>query len=230
MALAREAVSDIVVTASRVKAQLEELGDYKAYVLPHLTTVAAKQTKQVLFLDQEAVPVRHIRAFVVSDTGEQYEPADMVLLMRNRAEDGLGLPVPGGKANIMVADRGDGVMWGGGASFQDTPAGLPLRLTLGEDDQVTYKVAQTLDETRGRKARQKSVAGFNVSVKNASAEPTTVEIDVPHYAFSRRGFRIERESLRSHIDPDRGVRVWTFDLPAGDERTFDVRWSYDDPQ
>ena len=150
--------------------------------------------------------------------------------MRNRAEDGLGLPVPGGKANVMVADRGDGVMWGGDASFQDTPAGLPLRLTLGQDDQVTYKITQTFDDTRGRKARRKSVEGFSLNVKNGSAEPTTVEIDVPYHAASRRGFRIERESLRSHIDPDRGVRVWTFDLPAGDERTFDVRWSYDDPQ
>ena len=45
MAMARETVSDIVVTGSRVKAKLEELGDYKAYVLPHLTTVAAKPSR-----------------------------------------------------------------------------------------------------------------------------------------------------------------------------------------
>lgn len=226
----REAVDDIVVTANRVKAELEELGDYKAYVLPHLTTVAARQTKQVLFLDQEAVPVRHIRALNLSETGEGFEPANVILLMRNRAEDGMGLPVPGGAANVMLADQGDGMMWGGQVSFEDTPAGLPLRLTLGQDELLTYQVIQTLDDSRGRKKRRKAVEGYRVTVKNTAVEDAAVEIDVPFYVAQNRGFRIERESLRSHIDRDRGVRVWTIDLPAGDERTFDVRWSYDDPE
>src|SRR5690606_7916058 len=50
----RSAVAEIIVTGNRVARQ-GELGDYKIYTLPEPTTVAARQTKQVRFLEREGV-------------------------------------------------------------------------------------------------------------------------------------------------------------------------------
>ena len=67
-------------------------------------------------------------------------------------------------------------------------------------------------------------------MRNQSDEIAAVEILVPAYLAEAPGFRIDRQSLRSQVDPDRGVYVWTFDVPANGERTLTYRWSYDSPE
>ncbi len=114
----------VVVTGSRIKAQMEELGDYKAYVLPVPTTVAANQMKQVLFFAQDAVPFQRIYSF---DLQEREPDAPLAtaridLLMRNDAEQGLGLPVPEGKMVIMADDPSFGPMLAGQTRFNGPAA------------------------------------------------------------------------------------------------------------
>ncbi|MEG1452037.1 DUF4139 domain-containing protein [Brevundimonas sp.] len=231
----RAEVADIVVTGNRIKAKMEELGDYKAYVLPEPTTVAANQTKQVLFLEQEGVTFR--RAYVVdmqaAEPQEAPSAARIELVMRNDEASGLGLPVPGGKAMVMQAavqaDSGFGPMLGGEARFSDTPQGLPLRLVYGDAAQVTSQVLLQETRPRGSGGRQRQQQTHQVKLVNGTDGPVQMEVLLPAYVAQQTGFRIEREGIRSRIDPDRGVRVWMLELPAGTERTFDVRWSYSDP-
>ena len=225
----RAMADEVVVTGSRVKAQMEELGDYKAYVLPHLTTVAANQMKQVLFLDQPGVRYRRVNSFWASNDTVEDAPTSTILMVRNQEEDGLGLPVPQGKANVMVQDQ-SGVMWGGQVELNDTPVGLPIRLDVGEDPDVRVTARKTQDTTRGSGPRRRSVEAYEALVRNQSDTPASVEILVPAYLAEAPGFRIDQQSLRSRIDPDRGVHVWTFDVPANAERTLTYRWSYASPE
>ena len=66
-------VDEIIVTGSRVTRKLAEqgeLGDYKIYTLPEPTTVAARQTKQVRFLDQPSVTYERVYQVQAYDRGE----------------------------------------------------------------------------------------------------------------------------------------------------------------
>ena len=228
-AMMRAAAEDIVVTGSRVKAKMEELGDYKAYVLPHLTTVAANQMKQVLFLDQPGVRYRRVNSYWASTDNTEDVPTSTLLMVRNQEDEGLGLPVPQGKANVMV-NNPSGVMWGGQVELNDTPVGLPIRLEVGDDPDVRVTARKTQDTTRGSGPRRRGIEAYETVVRNQSDAPAAVEILVPAHLAEAPGFRIDQQSLRSRIDPDRGVHVWTFDVPANGERTLTYRWSYDSPE
>lgn len=109
MAAAPVGLSEIVVTAQRrsekaydmaspvaaMVVKQEELGDLKLYRVPEPVTVAANAQKQVALLDKERVPVSLIyRADV---WGEGDAAVRLTLRARNRAADGLGLPLPAGK-------------------------------------------------------------------------------------------------------------------------------------
>ncbi|OYX90674.1 MAG: hypothetical protein B7Y78_13700, partial [Caulobacter sp. 35-67-4] len=74
MAPAGAAREEITVTAQRAKmAEQSELGDYKLYTLPEPVTLAARQTKQVAFLDQKGVAFQRLYMVTVdpwSDYGD----------------------------------------------------------------------------------------------------------------------------------------------------------------
>ena len=228
----RAVADEIVVTGSRVKAQLEELGDYKAYVLPHLTTVAAQQTKQVLFLGQDNIGVERVlvASFQPSNDAALPQPAMVELRARNDEASGLGLPVPEGSVAFYMATQDQPTVYAGADTVSDTPVGLPVRLKFQRAAQITSKVVVTGDETRGKGTRRRQVDSYRISLVNGSDQAVEFEMPIDAWQANARGFRIEREGLRSQIDRDTGLRVWRLRLDAGAERTFDVRWSFDSPE
>ena len=88
---------DIVVTGSarRAKSAMvvnqEELGDLKLYRVPEPVTVAANAQKQVALLDKERVPVSLV--YRADIWGEGETTVRLTLRAKNRAADGLGLPL-----------------------------------------------------------------------------------------------------------------------------------------
>src|SRR5690606_35865864 len=68
--VANEAMDAVVVTGSRIARQ-GELGDYKIYSLPERTTVAARQTKQVRFLERESVAYERVYRAGLLDQDEE---------------------------------------------------------------------------------------------------------------------------------------------------------------
>jgi len=93
-----EAVSAVTVVQ-------EELGDLKLYRIPEPVTVAAKSQKQVAMLQRRAVKVRQIfRSQVSSGTGQYVLSTVRVLITRNRAAEGLGLPLPAGGSACSARD------------------------------------------------------------------------------------------------------------------------------
>lgn len=230
-AMMRAMAEEIVVTGNRVKAKQEDLGDYKAYVLPHLTTVAARQTKQVLFLAQDNIAVERVlvASILPDDEAAPPRPLTVELRAKNDEASGLGLPVPEGSVAFYISTADLQTAFAGRDKISDTAVGLSLRLDFQPNALVTSKVLETGSEHTGFGTSRRQVDSYRLTLNNSSDRAVAVEMPLD-WRSNARGFRIEHEGLRSHIDADTGQRVWRTRLAAGQTRTFDVRWSYDDPE
>ncbi|MEN5168365.1 DUF4139 domain-containing protein [Brevundimonas pondensis] len=219
MAMARESMDEVVVTAM---ARQGELGDYKIYTLPEPTTVAARQTKQVRFLEREGVAYERVyRANVLSNDDES-RPTGIVLKLKNEESAGLGLALPGGSVAVMQPDGAGGVLLAGQDRFVDKGVGLPVRLSFGQspDVRVQTRLVKSTSTTRGAVTTDRSE--IETTVTNARSEPVTVELLAD--AAMSRGFRIRRQSVRSRID-DTGYPVWTLSVPANGAATLTAAWT-----
>ncbi|RZJ43963.1 MAG: hypothetical protein EON86_04275, partial [Brevundimonas sp.] len=99
-------IDEVVVTGSRIRAVLSDLGDYKLYTLAEPTDLNARQAKQVRFFEQH--DVRFTRTYQLQARHEEDEPQvpRLLLRLRNEAEDGLGLPMPGGGLSLIETQDG----------------------------------------------------------------------------------------------------------------------------
>jgi hypothetical protein len=212
-------VDEIVVTGMRVRmAKQGELGDYKIYTLPEPTTVAARQTKQVRFLDQPRVAYDRIYRYRVDssdDTDNARTAPTLLLRARNDRRSGLGLALPGGSVSLMER-QGDRDFFSGQARFEDRAIGLALEWELGDAMGVTVSARPGTQKASGDLTRQT----FQIAVSNDKAEAVTVEI-VPA-DWERRGFRI-LDSTRPSAVGDAGYPAWTLSIAPG--RTETLRYT-----
>ncbi|MGH7020618.1 MAG: DUF4139 domain-containing protein [Brevundimonas sp.] len=216
---------EIIVTGSRVARQ-GDLGDYKIYTLPERTTVAARQTKQVRFMEREGVAYDRVyRAWIDAADTDEAQPSEIQLRLRNEARAGLGLALPGGTVAVMQPDGAGGVLLAGEDRLEDKGVGLPVRLTFGQspDVRVATRRVKTRSSTRGVVTTRRSE--MEITVTNARGEPVTVEL-APQAAMER-GFRIRSQSMRSRVD-DTGYPVWTLAVPANGAATLKVSWQTTD--
>ena len=203
-------VEEIVVTGSKRMAVQSELGDYKLYTLPEPTTVAARQTKQVAFLDQRAVPfervyVYRLETYAGPGPEDINEVPDVVLRLQNDARSGLGKPLPGGAVSVLERG-GDGPVLAGQQTVVDTPVGLPLELTLGRamDIAVQPRLEKDLE------AADVHTVTLSVSVANDKPEPIVLEYRQPPQG---RDFRLVSASQPATTKA--GDMLWILRLRAG---------------
>jgi len=220
MAMAMERVEEIVVTGNRIAVQ-SELGDYKLYSLPDPTTVAAKQTKQVMMLEQEAVPFDRVYRLDIEAEEEPDPVSPMVLLrLKNTLAQGLGKPLPAGTVAVMETSPAGRPVLAGEHEIKDIAVGLPIEIELGEamDVRVTSRLVEE-NEKGGRERRR-----YEVSVANDKTVPVMVELVEPD--GGEQGFRVTSESARHRMD--RGLPVWTLRLKAGERAMLtyatETRW------
>ncbi|HEV7227426.1 hypothetical protein [Brevundimonas sp.] len=225
----RPEYEDIVVTGSRVQrlASQAELGDYKIYTLPSPTTVAARQTKQVRFLERTAVPYDRVnRQWVgagwmdADDEAEESTP-QVVFRLRNTEAGGLGIALPGGNWSLrQITPEGRSVL-AGEAETQDRPVGLPLELERGEASDVRVRTRVTADGARTRGALTTAWREVEVIVSNLGGDAETVEL-IPQ-EFNQTGFRLTRQSVRSAVT-ESGWPAWTLTVPPGESVTLTYRY------
>ncbi|CAN5173314.1 DUF4139 domain-containing protein [soil metagenome] len=221
VAPAPSTMDEIVVTANRVTKQMAEqgeLGDYKIYTLPEPTTVAARQTKQVRFLDQPRVAYDRVYRYRVEadgDDADEERPATLLLRARNDRRSGLGLALPGGSVSLVEQQDGRD-FFSGQARFEDRAVGLAVEWELGEAMGVHVTNRAGSQKANGDLTRQT----FQIAVANDKAEPVTVEI-VPS-DWDRRGFRI-LNATRAHAVGDAGYPAWTLTVAPG--RTETLRYT-----
>ncbi|MDX2235437.1 MAG: hypothetical protein NW200_13140 [Hyphomonadaceae bacterium] len=229
--MAREAMADekIVVTGGR--ARREELADYQLYALAERTGVAARQTKQVMFLSKDAVAFTRVLRHQVDLYDESPAaapgpvlPTVSVLRTRNEEALGLGEPLPRGTARVFQPFADRGMLFAGDTPTRDTPVGLEWELATGETHDVTAQdrvVSRTKRALSG--ARTRIVETRAVEIANASAKAQTVEIVQPVMGSSQRVDRASADYAMKY-----GAPTWTLQAPPGARLTLTYRLRYID--
>ena len=210
------AIQEVAVTGSRVPlAAMRELGDYKLYAVPEPTTIAARQSKQVQFLNQARVPFTRVYLFKVDEASIMHDNDFMprrptsLLRLQNKKSDGLGKPLPAGVVSVM--ETGDaGPVLAGQDKVDDTPVGLPFELELGRAMDIWIEPRVTREETVETGDHDEQRVTIEVRLGNDKPVPVTLEYRQPS---ERENFRIVSES-HSHILKE-GTTQWTFRLRPG---------------
>lgn len=223
-------LQEMVVTAQRAVplAEQSDLGDYKLYTLPEPVTLAARQTKQVAFLDQKGVAFQRLYVSTVHpgedyDHGdgdpEEYEAAQVVLRLDNKPGDGLGKPLPSGALAVMET-AGGRPAFAGEQAMRDVPVGQPFDLTIGEamDVQIRPRLVAEQDRRRDRVRRI-----YEVDLSSAKTAPIVVELRMPS---DREGLKVISEPSRH--DMRDGAMAWRVALPANTRKTVRFVVEYDD--
>lgn len=205
--------AEVVVTGSRVRRALatqSNLADYKLYTLPEPTTVAARQTKQVAFLDEQAVRYERLYAFQVESGGPAVLPATIRVRFENTTAGGLGKPLPGGTVSVLAPGSNGRMALVGQDAPQDLPVGSPVELDIGRS--VDVSVRTTFDR---RQAESSNRYVVEAEVANAGANPAVIEITHP---TGGGAFTVQAED-RPHAVKN-GEPVWRLTVPANGRVTL----------
>ena len=151
----------------------EDLGDLKLYRIPEPVTVAANSQKQVAFLERTERPGRAsstASASTVDEDGDLETGDSRVLVTRNRAEEGLGIPLPAGRVQLFADAGGRPILLGEG-SLDDRAVGEDVEIAIGEAPGVIGRVEEIEDD--GRRLARIIV----LTVTNDQAEPVPYEAE-----------------------------------------------------
>ncbi len=209
-------IQEVAVTGMRrPQAAMRELGDYKLYAVPEPTTIAAHQSKQVLFLGQARVPFARVYTFkldedsIMDDNDFMPRRPTVTLRLQNKQSDGLGKPLPAGVVSVMETG-GAGTVLAGQDQIDDIPVGLPVELELGTAMDVWIEPRVTEERTIEMSDHDEERVSIEVRLGNDKPVPITLEYRQPN---AGEGFRIVSEN-RSHSLKN-GDPQWTFRLRPG---------------
>ena len=191
------------------------LGDYKLYALPQPTTVAARQTKQVQFLDRRAVKFDRVYIAEISpDPSGKTDgtwPAGVEYRIENREETGLGKPLPGGTVSVVESAPGGAPVFVGEMSVGDTPTGSTVYADTGGALDVTVSPHVVASHATGSGDSKQVRDTLEIGIENGKDVPIKFEF---YQDLRSAGARIVSED-RSHV-MDRGTAMWRLDIAAGE--------------
>ena len=210
----------VVVTGSRVPqpqltatspitiiAQQEALGDVKLYRIPEPVTVAANSQKQVAFLvrDRVRVNIVHRRRIYLGQVWDA-QPAQRMLVTRNREAEGLGLPLPAGRL-VLFDQAGDRPILLGEGFLRDRAVGEDVEIEIAEATGVHTRIeliqdGETWDE-------------YRLTAINDHARPVDFEAE---FETNARDFR---SSLR--LSRRDGRPLWRVSVPANGTASITYR-------
>ncbi len=208
-------VETVVVTGEKKAAQ-RQLGDYKLYQLPEPTDMPAHETKQVLFLDQHDVPFERLYRYRVSDESQAgANPSTLVLRLTNKAEAGLGKPLPAGNVAVTEPGPGGAPIFIGQQAVRDTPVGLPVEIENGAVYSV--RVSQTLADEKKTGSGNRVQRTLDFEIANDRTEAVSFELWQDLYNGEAK---IVSEDAPHAVD--RGAAIWRIELKPGERRQMRI--------
>jgi hypothetical protein len=134
-------VEEMLITGSLVRGR--NFGDYKLYELPVPTTVAARQIKQVQFLDRSGIPVTRVCRAGTDDEFSQRNvrlSASIFVRIQNNARGRLARPLPAGGVAAMATLRDGSAILVGEDRIGDMPVGVPVEFFAGPTSDVSAEL------------------------------------------------------------------------------------------
>ena len=199
---------DIIVTGSRIPApppppppaperdsmaQEERLGDVRLYRVPIEVTVAARSQKQIALLERPSVKVSSVLRLRPGQ-GPVDAPLERVLVTRNIAGEGLGLPLPAGKVELFATRGGRRILVGEGR-IDDHAVGEKVEIPVATATGVRAHQEMFVSDDGG---------GYQLTLSNDLASAQKVEIELP----------LEARGLGAKLMKRDGWTVWQVTVPA----------------
>lgn len=184
-----------LIRAGTEAADRERLGDFYLYPISGRTTVANAQTKQVSFLDVQAVPARKIYSINVGWQQNDSEPrnAESRIAFSTSRNQGLGDALPAGTVRFYQRDREGTPQFIGEKGIDHTPMGSELSLVTGDAFDITVKAEIEKRETITSEEWEKT-ARYRVTENGKTT--TTVEVERPK-TFYRTTMRYTLTNARA---------------------------------
>lgn len=216
----------VTVSATRREIEARNFGDYKQYPLPEPTTVAARQTKQVLFLDRKSVPFDRVYSYRMSLRPRMETNAillaSVLLRLHNTSEGGLGMALPAGGISAMAVAADGNPFLAGQDKLGDVAVGMPLEIAIGQTTAVRAQVRVTGTATGEHGGATHSRNTLEVTMTNDKAVPVTLEW---RQAMDQPGASLVSAS-RPHGTRN-GDLLWAVSLKAGEQAM--LRYTLDVP-
>ncbi|HEY5974387.1 MAG TPA: DUF4139 domain-containing protein [Geobacteraceae bacterium] len=162
----------------------QELFEYHLYTLERPATIKENQAKQLRLLSAAGLPVsreyllRGAAHYYQSPQGEPGQPQKVAVYLQfdNRAQYGLGLPLPKGTVRVYQRDADASLQFVGEDSIDHTPKDEKVRLKVGE----AFDLVATRKQTDWRKLANDSYeAAFQITIRNHKKEAVTVRVLEP---------------------------------------------------
>jgi hypothetical protein len=188
-------------------AEQESLGALKLYRIPEPVTVAAHAQKQVALLARPSVKVRTgYRRWIQPADESGPTPASRVLVTRNLAAEGLGLPLPAGDLILFSSGRSRPILLGEG-SVADHAVGETVEIEIGGAPGVMARVRSL--------TRKPDAETYELVVTNDRSEPIAFEalFGLPANQIAADLPLVER----------RGRPAMAFEVPANGSRSLRFR-------
>ncbi len=223
----QDKVEELIVTAEKRVAE-SRLGDYHLYTLAEPTTVAARQTKQIQFLEQPAVKFEQVYVHQVqfSDTigPATPSPTQIVLRFENKPDHGLGRGLPAGAVQIRIAAPDGREGYAGSYPLErDVPVGEPFEVKCGDADDVLVTQRVVSAQPSRRAGHDHTRLDIEVVIANAEGLPAMVEIRHPRNGAG--GFRVTAESAGHGLKA--GDPNWRIPMAANSEHTLTYSVEFD---
>lgn len=206
MAMRIAKADGIQVTAM---ARQENLGDLKLYRVPVRVDVVPNGQKQVALFRRESVPFTRFYAATTNPlaSAEGSRPLAIMLRMRNREKDGLGLPLPSGSVAVMQRRAEGDELLLADSRIADRAVGEKVEIAAGQSDQVRIEQAVTKVDGDKREVR--------FTLTNALMRGAAVEILIP---------RIDGYDLKGsgRLKAQDGGLLWSVTIPPGGTATLDL--------
>jgi hypothetical protein len=180
-------------------AEQEDLGDLKLYRIPKPVTVAAKSQKQVALLQRRGVPAEQVyrQRYYLSNLAYA-QTLNRVLIVRNTAAAGLGLPLPAGRVMFTTRALGRPLLVGNG-TMRDYAVGEKVEIVYGSASAVTAQMTQVAPGEAG-------AGEWELVVTNATPAPIRYEAEL-----QESGFSLSTDAALIRRD---GYPVWQATVPA----------------
>jgi hypothetical protein len=230
----------------------EQLGDFYLYPIAERTTIANAQTKQVSFLDVQAVPARKVYSRDVGWLSSEDQPVNVTseIAFATSRDGGLGDALPAGTVRFYQRDRQGNPQFIGENQVGHTPMGSELSLATGDAfdvfvqaeverrDRITsdeyersgrFRVIENGEVTRTVEV-EKTAEFWRTTMRYTltNAKPTPVEVELFQEGLDRgwwgRDFRVVSEDVPGEqLNADR--RKYLVEVPANGKR--EVRVTYE---
>lgn len=158
------------------------VGDMHLYPIPHKTTLADRETRQIVLFQASHVPVTKEYRIVGNGgyhTRRSPDPvtvnAQRLLKFTNDEHAGLGVPMPAGTFRVYGGTEVVSDTFLGADQIRHTASGEEVTLTLGTAFDITAKRRQTDFKTQGL-PKNTYESSYEITIRNAKDRPETVKV------------------------------------------------------